>query len=198
MIAINNLRMLVGQPEAKKTSTGAFALKFDIKKKRAARKDRAGEEETWQLSRFYPILEELIEKVSKNELSKEDYPCLNDPGPTVHGSSPYAQLHQNPPAHSMRSRRTPTWARPRGSDDGYSSDSVLKHSSSDFKKMGQRIFIFIVGGATRSELRACHKLTGKLRREVILGSTSLDDPATFITKLKLLTAQELSLDDLLI
>ena len=67
-----------------------------------------------------------------------------------------------------------------------------KHSSSDFKKMGQRIFIFIVGGATRSELRACHKLTSKLRREVILGSTSLDDPATFLTKLKLLTA----LDDL--
>ncbi|XP_015963760.1 SNARE-interacting protein KEULE [Arachis duranensis] len=191
MIAINNLRMLVGQPEAKKTSTGAFALKFDIKKKRAARKDRSGEEETWQLSRFYPILEELIEKINKNELSKEDYPCLNDPNPTVHGV-PYAQLHQNPPAHSMRSRRTPTWARPRGSDDGYSSDSVLKHSSSDFKKMGQRIFIFIVGGATRSELRACHKLTSKLRREVILGSTSLDDPATFITKLKLLTA----LDDL--
>ena len=32
------------------------------------------------------------------------------------------------------------------------SDSVLRHASSDFKKMGQRIFVFIVGGATRSEV----------------------------------------------
>ncbi|KAG4933115.1 hypothetical protein AAZX31_17G131200 [Glycine max] len=196
-IAINNLRMLGGEPDTKTTSTSSFALKFDMhKKKRAARKDRSGEEDTWQLSRFYPIIEELIEKVSKNELSKLDYPCLNDPSPTFHGTTYAVPVTHNPPAHSMRSRRTPTWARPRGSDDGYSSDSVLKHASSDFKKMGQRIFIFIVGGATRSELRICHKLTGKLKREVILGSSSIDDPAQYITKLKMLTAQELSLDDL--
>jgi len=81
--------------------------------------------------------------------------------------------------------------------------------------MGQRIFVFIVGGATRSEVRSygkrlslleinshhrimiyvlisfpgifdfqlkvCHKLSTKLKREVILGSTSLDDPPQFIT-----------------
>ncbi|ESW27592.1 hypothetical protein PHAVU_003G215400 [Phaseolus vulgaris] len=197
-IAINNLRMLEGEPDTKKTSMSSFALKFDMhKKKRAARKDRSGEEETWQLSRFYPIIEELIEKVSKNELSKQDYPCLNDPSPSFHGTPLAGPVNHHPPAHSMRSRRTPTWAKPRGSDDdGYSSDPVLRHASSDFKKMGQRIFVFIVGGATRSELRTCHKLTGKLRREVILGSSSIDDPAQYITKLKMLTAQEPSLDDL--
>ena len=74
--------------------------------------------------------------------------------------------------------------------------------------MGKRIFVFIVGGATRSEvsvalafskgclsallidmcticvllqLRVCHKLTTKLNREVILGSSSIDDPPQFIT-----------------
>lgn len=35
------------------------------------------------------------------------------------------------------------------------SDSVLRTASSDFKKMGQRIFIFIIGGATRSEVDKC-------------------------------------------
>lgn len=86
-------------------------------------------------------------------------------------------------------------------------DSLLRHTSSDFRKMGQRIFVFIIGGATRSEvcdlfilletlwvtsityrvtdlfclkLRACHKLTAKLNREIVLGSTSLDDPSEFI------------------
>lgn len=201
MSIVNNFRMLGGQPETKKglttrkVLTGALGLKFDIqKKKRAARKERPGEEEKWQLSRFYPIIEELVEKLAKNELSKEDYPCLNDPSTTFHGSSFAGSANQNP--HSMRSRRTPTWARPRASDDGYSSDSVLRHASSDLKRLGRRIFVFIVGGATRSELRVCHKLTGKLNREIILGSSSLDDPAQFIRKLKMLTTHELSLDDI--
>ncbi|CAI0413913.1 unnamed protein product [Linum tenue] len=197
MNAVNNMRLLGGAAETKKSSAASFSLKFDIKKKRAARKDRAGQEETgWQLSRFYPMVEELVEKLSKGELSKDEYPCLNDPSATFHGTSPAAIMNSSPAPHSMRSRRTPTWARPRHSDDGYSSESVLRHASSDFKKMGRRIFVFIVGGATRSELRACHKLTSKLQREVVLGSTSLDDPPNFITKLKLLTAHELSLDDL--
>ncbi|XP_040987049.1 SNARE-interacting protein KEULE-like [Juglans microcarpa x Juglans regia] len=197
MNAVYNLRLLGGLSDTKKSSTGAFSLKFDIhKKKRAARKERTGEEETWQLSRFYPMIEELIEKLSKGELPKDDYPCLNDPSQTFHGMSHTAAVNQAPAAHSLRSRRTPTWARPRNSDDGYSSDSMLRHTSSDFKKMGQRIFVFIVGGATRSELRVCHKLTTKLKREVVLGSSSLDDPPQFITKLKMLTAHELSIDDL--
>ncbi|KAL9350097.1 hypothetical protein Peur_057352 [Populus x canadensis] len=198
MNAVNNMRLLAGASDTKKRSTGAFSLKFDIhKKKRAARKDRTGEEETtWQLSRFYPMIEELIDKLNKGELSKDEYPCMNDPSPSFHGTSQSTPMHHVPAPHSMRSKRTPTWARPRNSDDGYSSDSILRHASSDFKKMGRRIFVFIVGGATRSELRVCHKLMSKLQREVILGSSSLDDPPQFITKLKLLTANELSLDDL--
>ncbi|KAG1360744.1 putative SNARE-interacting protein KEULE [Cocos nucifera] len=198
MNAVNNMKYLGGLA-TKKTSGGSkFSLKFDTQKKNnAARKER-DEEETWALSRFYPIIEELIEKLSKGELPQNEYSCMNDPSPTVHGTSQTASVRptQSQPANSVRSRRTATWARPRGSDDGYSSDSVLRHASGDFKKMGQRIFIFIIGGATRSELRAVHKLTSKLKREVILGSSSLDDPPQFITKLKLLTAQELSVDNL--
>ena len=33
------------------------------------------------------------------------------------------------------------------------SDSTLKNVTSDFKKMGKRIFVFIIGGATRSEVK---------------------------------------------
>lgn len=36
--------------------------------------------------------------------------------------------------------------------NAFHSDSVLKAATIDFKKMGQRVFIFIVGGATRSEV----------------------------------------------
>ncbi|GAB4834255.1 STXBP unc-18 S1 [Ancistrocladus abbreviatus] len=198
MTAVHNMRLLESTSETKKSSTGAFSLKFDVhKKKHAARKERSGEETAWQLSRFYPMIEELVEKLSKGELPKNEYPCMNDPSPTFHGTThaPSIQNFDVPAGHSVRTRR-PTWARPRMSDDGYSSDSLLRHASSDSKKMGQRIFVFIVGGATRSELRVCHRLTTKLKREIILGSSSIDDPPQFITKLKMLTANDISLDDL--
>ncbi|XP_020581596.1 SNARE-interacting protein KEULE-like [Phalaenopsis equestris] len=196
MNAVYNMRYLT-LPDLKKTS-GGFSLKFEVHKKQAARKERTDEEETWQLSRFYPVIEELIEKLSKGELPNNEYQCMNDPSPSFHETSNGTPVRttSSQPAHSMRSRRPATWARPRNSDDGYSSDSVLKYASNDFKHMGQRIFIFIIGGATRSELRVAHKLTSKLKREIILGSTSIDDPAQFITKLKMLSAQELSIDDL--
>ncbi|CAI0476760.1 unnamed protein product [Linum tenue] len=189
MNAVNNMRLLGGAAETKKSSATSFSLKFDInKKKRAARKDRSGQEETgWQLSRFYPMVEELVEKLSKGELSKDEYPCLNDPSATFHGNMTNASLYYHLAVGSIRLCVVTGRAL---------LDSVLRHASSDFKKMGRRIFVFVVGGATRSELRACHKLTSKLQREVVLGSTSLDDPPQFITKLKLLTANELSLDDL--
>ena len=68
------------------------------------------------------IFQELIEKLSKNELPKEDYPCMNDTSLTFHGrtQSESAKMVEPPHAHSMISRRTATWARPRNSDDGYS------------------------------------------------------------------------------
>ncbi|KAL9272552.1 E3 ubiquitin-protein ligase ATL31-like protein [Drosera capensis] len=46
------------------------------------------------------------------------------------------------------------------------------------------------------QLRACHKLTTKLKREVILGSSIFYDPPHFITKLKMLTVNEVSLYDI--
>lgn len=201
MQAVKNMKLLEVS-DSRKTSQGTFSLKFDsAKKKNAERKDRSGdEEEGWALSRFYPKLEELIEQLGKGELPKDEYQCMNTTSSSNKASSGGSKVPPTKPAqsnapHSMRSRRTATWAKSRASDDGYSSDSALKNASSDFKKMGQRIFVFIIGGATRSELRVCHKLTAKLRREVVLGTTSLDDPPQYITKLKLLSDKGLSVDN---
>ncbi|MFS7913869.1 putative sec1-like protein [Helianthus anomalus] len=195
MNAVYNMRFLEAAPETK--TTGALSVKLHLKKKKhGLRKDRPGEESALRLSRFHPMIEELIEKLSKNELPMNEYPCMNDPSPPSHGASDSgsARVHDNTPGRSMRSRPS-TWARPRSSDD---SDPVLSHTTREFKKMGKRIFVFIVGGATRSELRVCHHLTTKLRREIVLGSSSLDDPAQYVEKVKLLTPNdnEISLDAL--
>ncbi|XP_022145308.1 protein transport Sec1a-like isoform X2 [Momordica charantia] len=197
MKVIKNMRLLGGSESKKASSTDGFSLKFNAQKtKQAARKDRTGEEETWQLFRFYPMLEELIEKLSKGEISKSGYSCMNEPPPSTEKASQKgthsatSQTTSTGGPKSMRSRRTANWARSSISDDGYGSDSVLKAATIDFKKMGQRVFIFIVGGATRSELRVCHKLTAKIRREIVLGCSSLDDPPQYITKMKRLTERD--------
>ncbi|KAK1430345.1 hypothetical protein QVD17_13016 [Tagetes erecta] len=188
MKIIQNMRLLEGSNKKKKHH-GAFSLKFDSHKSHhALRKDRTGEEETWQLSRFYPMLEELLEKVSKRELEKDEYQCMNNPSnQSASSSSTHDTPAKSGPGHhpnSRRSRRTATWAKQRSTADGHSSNSAVTNTSSDFKNMGQRLFVFIIGGATRSELRVCHKLTAKLKREVILGSTSIDDPPQYISKIK--------------
>jgi hypothetical protein len=41
--------------------------------------------------------------------------------------------------------------------------------------------LFVLIKCTHPQLRVCHKLTTKLKREVVLGSTSIDDPPQFIT-----------------
>jgi syntaxin-binding protein 1 len=108
MIAVKNMRCICGPDTKKSTSVGGFSLKFDLhKKKHGIRKDRIGEESTWMLSRFYPILEDLIEKLSKGELPKDEYHCMNDPSPSFRGipgsvSARTSPAHQ--PAQSMRSR----------------------------------------------------------------------------------------------
>uniref|UniRef100_A0A0E0HKK2 Uncharacterized protein n=1 Tax=Oryza nivara TaxID=4536 RepID=A0A0E0HKK2_ORYNI len=159
MDAINSLRYLVGSDTKKASRPGGFSLKFDAQK-------------------------ELIEKLSKGALPLNEYPSMSEPSSTEQGSTQSAAATKPAQAQPMsrRSRRTPTWAKSRNSDDSQSSDSsVLRHGSSDFKRLGNRIFVFMIGGATRSELRTVHKLTMKLKREIVLGSSSIDDPPQFIS-----------------
>nr|GEX25194.1 protein transport Sec1a-like [Tanacetum cinerariifolium] len=189
MMIIDNMRLLEGPPKPKKPEKGGGFLNKFSKEKNALRKDKQGEEESWALFRFYPVLEELLEKIEKNELPKDEFQCLNEPNSSTSGVG-----RAGPGKGAQASRRSRrTQAKSCASDDGISSDSVLKNVATDLKHMGQRIFVFIIGGATRSELRVCHKLTSKLRREVILGSTSIDDPPQYITKVKMLSFKDIGM-----
>uniref|UniRef100_A0A804R1C9 SNARE-interacting protein KEULE n=1 Tax=Zea mays TaxID=4577 RepID=A0A804R1C9_MAIZE len=162
MDIINCLGYLDGSNTKKSSRTGTFSLKFDAQK-------------------------ELIEKLSKGELPLKEYPSMSEPSSAsasqdaTQTASSTARPAQNPQPMSMRSRRTPTWAKSRNSDDSSSDSSVLRHASGDFKRLGNRIFVFMIGGATRSELRTVHKLTMKMKREIVLGSSSIDDPPQFIS-----------------
>ncbi|CAI9292248.1 unnamed protein product [Lactuca saligna] len=184
MIFINNMRLLEGPPKPKKPEPSGGFLKGKKKANTALRKDKQGEEETWALFRFFPVLEELLEKIDKNQMPKDEYECINESESSSSGrpSGPGGRTGRG--GGQIRSRRKAAQTK---SDDGHSSDSVVKNATVDLKHLGQRIFVFIIGGATRSELRICHKLTAKLKREIVLGSTSIDDPPNYITKVKMLS-----------
>ena len=77
-----------------------------------------------QLGNFTPPLpQELIENLCKDELPKSEYSCINEPRTNAReasragAQSSQAPTSQSTGPHSMRSRRTANWARPRLSDD---------------------------------------------------------------------------------
>jgi syntaxin-binding protein 1 len=49
---------------------------------------------------------------------------------------------------------------------------------------GRRLIVFVIGGVTRSEMRAVHELSKRSGREVLLGSTTVLKPAGFLSQLR--------------
>lgn len=49
---------------------------------------------------------------------------------------------------------------------------------------GRRLLVFVIGGVTRSEMRAVHEAAKKSGRDVLLGSTAVLKPAGFLSQLR--------------
>ncbi|KAL3680564.1 hypothetical protein R1sor_023520 [Riccia sorocarpa] len=193
IINVNLLGTNVGKKHKINLSYGNHGAK-------AYRKGRPLKEGDWQNARFFPVLEELLENVSKDNLSKEEYPRYQtDLGETPSSSSASPSASPARPVASVRSRH-PSWARSGGSSsenlspqNSLSTNGTISGPSS--RKLGKRIVVFIIGGMTYSELCTAHKMTAQLNREVIIGSTSLENPTQFIAKVRTLTeADDLDFD----
>ena len=48
--------------------------------------------------------------------------------------------------------------------------------------------MFVVGGVTYSEMRAVHRTAARLGRDIVLGGTSVETPATFLRAVAELSA----------
>lgn len=49
---------------------------------------------------------------------------------------------------------------------------------------GRRLLVFVIGGVTRSEMRAVHEVAKQKGRDVLLGSTAVLKPAGFLSQLR--------------
>lgn len=132
----------------------------------SSRKPKAGaaqgDEEGNDFSRFTTALKQMLEEHVRGVLDPQAFPYIKPelvPMGTGNSADSGSQA-------SLRSAR-PTWARSRL--------SVVEPR--------QRVMVFMAGGATLSESRACYEVSKASVRDVFLGSSHIVTPNNFLTQL---------------
>ncbi|CAG0919469.1 unnamed protein product [Notodromas monacha] len=128
-----------------------------------SRKERITEQ-TYQMSRWTPLLKDIMEDAIEDKLDKNHFPYLA--GGRASGSS---------------YRSAPTSAR-YGQWHNDKSQAKVKNVP--------RLIVFVIGGISMSEMRTAYEVTKQaLNWEVLIGGTSVLTPETFLRNLKELDAQ---------
>lgn len=115
-----------------------------------------GSLEEYALSRFEPAVQSMLEHHTTGSLDPVTFPYTKPP----------LDLGQTGPSLSATSLRTakPTWAK-------------TKSSSSEPR---QRVIVFMAGGATYSESRACYEVGRRSNKEIVLVTSHMLTPALFV------------------
>jgi syntaxin-binding protein 1 len=114
-------------------------------------------EEDYSLSRFNPAVQDMLEEHIRGTLPQDIFPF------TKMSPDDMNAMQDNTPAASLRSAK-PTWAKTRLA-------SVEPR---------QRVIVFMAGGATYSEARACYDVSAKTSRDVFLVTSHMVKPQLFL------------------
>ncbi|PCH36386.1 Sec1-like snare protein [Wolfiporia cocos MD-104 SS10] len=141
----------------------------DTKKKL---KQKSNNEEEYELSRFKPLLQTVLEDHISNRLDPTLFPYVKEApsltsAPSLRAATPTLQ-----PATSLRSAK-PSWHR-------------APKAGGTREEIKQRVFVFVAGGMTYSEMREAYLLSKTCNKEIIIGSTHAITPAQFVDDLKVL------------
>ncbi|KAH8696119.1 Sec1 family superfamily [Talaromyces proteolyticus] len=131
----------------------------------------AAQQQEVSLSRFEPNVKLMLEEQIKGTLDPTIFPFTR---PHTDGEGGMQdQISQS----SLRSAK-PTWARTRSSGD----------------QPRQRILVFMAGGASFAEARACYEITQASAKDVFLASSHMLSPAMFLRQLGDLNTDKRRLD----
>ncbi|KAJ1980175.1 syntaxin binding protein 1 [Dimargaris verticillata] len=127
------------------------------------------DEDSYNLSRYTPSLKHILEDQLTGQLDPNQYPLVKPPRDDK-------ALQSAVTRKSLRTVKA-TWAQPAaGSAD-------MRRAPSQSVVSGGRLFVYVVGGVTYSEVRTTYELTQKYGWDIYLGGTHVFTPREFLHNL---------------
>uniref|UniRef100_A0A8C8GV62 Syntaxin binding protein 3 n=1 Tax=Oncorhynchus tshawytscha TaxID=74940 RepID=A0A8C8GV62_ONCTS len=125
--------------------------------RRSSRRDRT-QEETYSLSRWTPVIKDVMEDAVENKLETREWPHQSECPAAWNGSG----------AVSARQKH--------------------KASTQDERRSGSRLIIFVIGGISYSEMRSAYQVTQSVKScEVIIGSSHIVTPMELLDDIQALS-----------
>lgn len=138
--------------------TGAAGGASSTKKAKALQYWGHSEEETFSVSRFVPAVKNIVDQLIRGVLDVELFPFTKD--------EPVAPDEVDVHSSLRNPRQRAAWAK-----------------SAGFQAAKQRVFVFMVGGATQSEVRSAYELGAKYPKEIVIGGNYILTPKIFLRAL---------------